>query len=79
MITTEIQKQTKFVTNSSGIPTEAILPIDIYNELIELQNSMEIYHQEDTQASIQRAKADIEKGHRRSFSIIHEAFEWLEQ
>lgn len=79
MITVEIQKQTKFVTNSKGRPVEAILPINIYNELIELQNSIEIFQQEDTQAGIQRAKNDIDKGDTISFRSMNEAFEWLDK
>ena len=75
----EIQRQVKFINNSEGRPVEVILPYEVYQEPLRLQISMEIYHQNDTQESIQRAKNDIKEGKTISFKNIDRASEWLDR
>ena len=79
METTEIQKKTKFITNSKGKPVEVILPIATYQQLVDLQTSIEIFQQRDTQESIKRAKNEIENGDTVSFKNMDEANEWLDK
>lgn len=78
MQTAEIQKKAKFIINSDGKPIEVILPLEIYQQLVELQTSLEIYKQKDTQESLKKAKVEIEKGDTVSFKIMDEVTEWLD-
>jgi len=75
----EIEKKAKFVTNNAGKAIEVILPFEIYQQLIELQTSMEIYQQTNTQESIKKAKKEIEKGNTLSFKNMDEAIGWLDK
>lgn len=79
MTTMEIQKKAKFVTDISGKPKEVILPYNVYKKLLDLELSMEIFRQNDTQKSISRAKEDIKKGRVKSFNSAKDAVEWLEK
>lgn len=79
MDTVEIQKKVKYVNDAKGKPVEVILPYKIYQKLLELQISLEIYHQEDVQQSIRQAKRDVENGNIRSFKNMDEAVEWLDK
>ena len=74
----DIEKKVKIVENSQGKPVEVILPYKIYKDLLELQISLDIYHQEDTQESIRRAKDDIKKGKTKTFKKIDDGIEWLD-
>ena len=77
MDTLEIQKKAKYVNNSKGKPVEVIIPYKIYQELLDLQMSFDIYRQENVQQSIKQAKQDIKNGRIKSFKNMEEAFEWL--
>ena len=77
MNTAEIQRRSKFIHNANGKTVEVILPYKIYQELLELTISLEIYQQEDVQQSIRQAKKDIEDGNWVCFKTMDEAFEWL--
>ena len=79
METTEIQNKAKFITNSKGKPVEVILPIGTYQQLVDLQTSIEIFQQKDTQQSISRAKNEIANGNTVSFKNMDEATEWLDK
>ena len=78
MNSVEIKKNTKLITNASGKTVEVILPYKIYQELLELKISLEIYEQEDVQQSIKSARKDMENGNTRVFQTMEEAFEWLD-
>ncbi len=54
-----------------------IIPYKIYQELLDLQMSFEIYQQANVQQSIKQAKQDIKTGRIRSFENMDEAIEWL--
>lgn len=75
----EIQKNTKFINDFNGKPIEVILPYQIYQELLEIQMSLEIYQQANVQKSIEQAKKDIGNGNIKSFKNLDEAFEWLDR
>ena len=79
MSTVTIQKKVKIVSDSEGKPVEVILPYEVYQELLELQISLEIYQQVDTQESLQRAKKEIGEGKTVSFKNSDEAGEWLDK
>jgi len=51
----------------------------IYQELLDLQMSYDIYRQENVQQSIKKAKQDIINGRVRSFNNMEEAFVWLDR
>ena len=75
----EIEKKAKFVTNNAEKAIEVILPFEIYQQLIELQTSMENYQQTNTQESIKKAKKEIERGNTLSFKNMDEAIGWLDK
>ncbi|MBI1929743.1 hypothetical protein HYR99_36525 [Candidatus Poribacteria bacterium] len=79
MNTAEIQKKAKKITNASGKIVEVILPHKVYQELLDLKISLEIYEQEEVQQSIKSAQKDIENGNIKSFQTVDEAFEWLDK
>jgi hypothetical protein len=56
---------------------EVILPYRVYQELLELKTSLEIYGQSDVQENLQRAKQDIEAGRMKSVQNVDEAIAWL--
>ena len=45
----KIKEKTKFINDANGRPVEVILPYKIYQELLDLQTSFDIYRQEDVQ------------------------------
>jgi len=79
MTITEIQKKVKFIQTSNGKVSEVILPYKVYQELLELKTSLEIYHQADVQKSLQRAKQDVEAGRVKMVQNVEEAMAWLNQ
>ena len=60
-------------------PTPVILPYRVYQDLIRLKISHEIYEQTDTQKVIQRAKKDKAKGMTKQFTGAAEALTWLNE
>ncbi|RLC49207.1 MAG: hypothetical protein DRH57_00470 [Candidatus Cloacimonadota bacterium] len=76
---TEIQHKTKYIKDFQGKILEVILPYDIYNRLLELQISMEIFNQRDVQQSIQTAKKEVNNGEILRFSNMNEAIRWLDK
>ncbi len=79
MTTAVLDRKVKVVHNSKGRPVEVILPYSTYKGLRNLQISMEIYHDPETQASIMRAKKDVAEGRVKGFQTLKEAFEWLDE
>ena len=75
----KIKEKTKFINDANGRPVEVILPYKIYQELLDLQMSFDIYRQEDVQQSINQAKQDIKNGEVKSFRNMEEAIEWLKK
>jgi hypothetical protein len=73
----KIKEKTKFINDVNGKPVEVIIPYKVYQELLGLQMSFDIYRQENVQQSIKQAKQDIKNGRVRSFNNMEEAFEWL--
>ena len=74
-----ITSKAKLVVNAQGKPTEVILPYRVYQDLIRLKISHEIYEQTDTQKAIQRAKKDKAKGKTQWFTCAAEALTWLNE
>ena len=56
-----------------------ILPYKVYQELLELKASLEIYQQPEVQASLHRAKEDIAEGRVKTTQHVEEAIAWLNQ
>ena len=54
-------------------------PSKIYQELLEVKFSLEIYQQPEVQASLQRAKQDVETNRVKTVQTVDEAIEWLNQ
>lgn len=79
MTVTEIEKKTKLITGKNGRPVEAILPYNIYKQLLELERSMEIFNRRETQESIRRAKEDIKHGRLKTFGDVKDAIKWLDK
>jgi len=79
MTVTEIQQRTKFVRTPKGKVSEVILPYHVYQELLELKASLEIYQQPEVQESLQRAKQDVEAGRVKTTQNADEAIAWLNQ
>jgi hypothetical protein len=77
MKTSQIQKKVKVVNNAQGRPVEVIIPYKVYQEMLDLAVSIEIYQQEDTQKSLARAKEDVKRGKTASFQKADEAIAWL--
>lgn len=77
MISLDIQKNIKYINDYRNKPKEVIIPFHIFQELLELKVTMEIFEQEDVQKSIKRAKREVRAGKTRSFSRRQEAIEWL--
>ena len=74
-----IQNKTKFINNPDGEVVEVILPYKVYQELLELKTSVEIYQQKDVQQSIQRGKRDVRIGRIKKIDDIDEAIKWLDK
>lgn len=79
MSTVDIEKNIKIFNNSKGKPTEVLVPYSLFEELMELKTSMEIYKQEDVQNSLRRAKKDMKEGKTKSYTSISKALRWLKQ
>lgn len=77
MISLNIQKNIKYINDYRNKPKEVIIPFHIFQELLELKVTMEIFEQEHVQKSIKRAKREVRAGKTRSFSSAQEAIEWL--
>lgn len=76
---TAIERKVKFVTDAKGKPIEVILPYRLYQELMQLKLSQEIFEQPETQKAIQQAKEDVKKGQVRRFTNVAEALQWLDK
>jgi len=79
MTIAQIEKKAKLVTGKDGRPVEVILPYSIYKQLLELEQSVEIFKRKETQESIKRAKEDIKRGKSKTFSDVKDAIEWLDE
>ena len=79
MSTAQIEKKVKYIRNADGQNTEVILPFELFNELIELKASTEIYEQKEVKRSLRRARRDVVSGRTRSFHRASEAIAWLKQ
>lgn len=77
MTVREIQKKTKVIQNYQGKSVEVILPYNVYQELLKIKTSMEIYQQHDVQQSLKHAKDDIINGQVKIVHSADEAIEWL--
>ena len=79
MSTAEIEKAVKVFNNTKGKPSEVLVPYSLFEELMELKMSMDIYTQKDVQRSLRRAKKEITEGKTNSFTSISEALRWLKK
>lgn len=77
MSTLDIQKNIKYINDYRNKPKEVIVPVKIFQELLELKMTMEIFEQEDVRKSIKRAKREVSAGETRPFRSGQEAIEWL--
>jgi len=74
-----IEKKVKFIRDTEGDLVEVILPYGIYQELMRLKISHEIYSQPETQEAIKRARQDLKEGRVRRFRSLEKALEWLDK
>ncbi len=74
-----IASKAKIVVNAQGKPTEVIIPYRLYQDLIRLKISHEIYEQTDTQEEIKRAQKDTATGKTKRFTSAAEALAWLDE
>ncbi len=79
MTIAQIEKKARLVTGKDGKPVEVILPYNIYKQLLELEESVEIFKRKETQESIKRAKEDIRHGRSKIFRNAKDAIEWLDK
>ena len=79
MTIAQIEKKAKVVTGKDGRPVEVILPYNIYRQLLELEESVEIFKRKETQESIKRAKEDVRRGRSRTFGNVKGSVEWLDK
>lgn len=79
MSTQEIQQKVKYINNARGKHTDVIIPFSIFQELLELKMSMEIFKQTDVQKSIRRAHKNIVDDKIKSFQRADEAIHWLKK
>ena len=77
MSTQEIQKKVKYINDSNGKHTDVLIPYSIFEELLELKMSMEIFTQNDVQKSIKHARKEITESKAESFQHANEAIRWL--
>jgi hypothetical protein len=77
MKSSQILKKVKVVNNAQGKPVEVIIPFKVYQEMLDLAVSMEIYQHEDTEKSLERAKENVKRGKVASFMKADEAIAWL--
>jgi hypothetical protein len=76
---TTITKTVKFVTDSNGEKIEVLLPYKVYQELLELKISMEIYENNETKKSIKYAENDIKRGDYKKFKSTKKMIKWLKE
>jgi hypothetical protein len=74
-----IVKKAKFVHDAKGDPVEVILPFDVYQELMSLKFSYEIYNRAETQEAIKQARQDMKEGRVRRFRRLEDTLEWLDK
>ena len=77
MKASQLQKKAKVVNDAQGKRVEVIIPYAVYQEMLDLAVSMEIFQQDDTQESIARAKSDVKRKRTASFNNADEAAAWL--
>jgi hypothetical protein len=75
----EIKKKVKIIKDSRGKSIKVILPIRIFNELMEISISQEIYQDKSSQRSIRRAKKEVLLQKTKTFSNSSDAIEWLNE
>ena len=69
----------KWVLDSNGEKVEAIVPRKLFEELIELRTSLDIYSNPQTQRAIKKAEQDLKKGRYKIFASAQEAIKWLKK
>jgi hypothetical protein len=74
----QIEKKAKFVHDAEGNPVEVVLPYRVYQELMHLKISQEIYNRPETQEAIKQARQDVKEGRVRRFRRWEDAMEWLD-
>lgn len=74
----QIEKKAKFIHDAKGKPVEVVLPYRIYQDLMQLKISHEIYNRPETQEAIKQAKQDVKEGRTRRFHRWEDAMEWLD-
>ncbi len=79
MSTIDIQKKAKYINTFDGKHTEVILPFEVFEELLALKTSMEIFKREETQHSIKKAQKNIVDKKTRSFTKAGDAIRWLKK
>lgn len=79
MSTLDIQKNAKYINTFDGKRSEVILPFKVFEELLALKTSMEIFQREETQNSIKRAQKNIVNKKTRSFTKAGDAIQWLKK
>ena len=74
-----IQRKAKVFSSANGKPIEVMIPFNVFQELLELKMSMEVYKRRNVQKGIKQSKKEIQNGKARSFTDIDEAIEWLKK
>ncbi|MBI3195087.1 MAG: hypothetical protein HYZ34_11580 [Ignavibacteriae bacterium] len=74
-----IQGKGKAFSSANGKPIEVTIPFNVFQELLELKLSMEIYKRKNVQKGIKQSKKEVQNGKARSFTDIDEAIEWLKK
>jgi hypothetical protein len=77
MSTLEIQKRVRYVNDSRGKSTDVLIPYSLFQELLELKTTLEVYERQATRMSIKRAKRDVRNGKTKTFADATGAIEWL--
>jgi hypothetical protein len=79
MSTLEIERQVRYVNDSHGRSTEVLVPYKLFQDLLELKTSMEIYEKPATRRSLTKARRQVRQGKTRSFRTAGEPLQWLKQ
>ena len=77
MSTLEILNKVKYISDSMGRNREVILPHRLFQDLMELKASMEIYEQSGVQSAIKKSKKQLRAGNGKSFTNAAQAIRWL--
>jgi hypothetical protein len=77
MSSPEIERQIRYVNDSHGRNTEVIVPLRLFQDLLDLKISMEIYQRPATQRRLKKARGQVREGKTRSFRTAGEALRWL--